>query len=453
MARILRRALGCLVSAAANRVPVLALLAGTLVASGLSSTALAQSEDPYQGPPIHYNETAPKDVIARLEARLRSGGVRFHGADRDILRQLLSNLGIPESSQILVFAKTSFQRDRISPTNPRAIYFSDDCYIGWVPGGLMEVASMDPHLGAVFYAFDPHATDSKASPFVRDPDCLRCHGGTFVRGIPGILARSVPTDAGGEPLLQFGSLVVDQTTPFEDRWGGWYVTGHHGDSVHRGNVFAREDRGELKVRFDLGSNRTNLPPEAEPARYPVQSSDIAALLVFEHQLTVQNAMTRAMIQCRRMLYYQQGLQRDLNEPVAAEPTYPSTRNVFDHSAQEILDALLFKGEAPLPDCGIQASPAFVRDYEATGPRTREGRSLRDLDLRHRLLRHRCSPLIYSECFRLLPLPLRTRVLTRLHRVLEFIDAEPRYGHLTPAERRLTHGILMETHPEYAAATR
>ena len=32
------------------------------------------------------------------------------------------------------------------PQNPRAIYFSDDIYLGYVPGGQIEVIGIDPKL-------------------------------------------------------------------------------------------------------------------------------------------------------------------------------------------------------------------------------------------------------------------------------------------------------------------
>jgi hypothetical protein len=157
-----------------------------------------------------------------------------------VLEALLHEFKIPKQSQVVVFSKTSLQRQRIRPDHPRALYFTDDAYVGWVPGGLMEVTTIDPVLGPIFYALDPATIRTNAAQsFVRDNDCLRCHGGAFARGIPGVFVRSLFTDADGEPLLRHGSEVVDFRTPFTNRWGGWYVTGQHGTALHRGNVFAR----------------------------------------------------------------------------------------------------------------------------------------------------------------------------------------------------------------------
>ncbi len=91
---------------------------------------------------------------------------------------MLKTLGVPESSQVLVFSKTSKQNDHISPQRPRAIYYSDEFYIGWVQGGDIEVISTDPALGPVFYLLKIPRSAEQKSRFIRDNDCLRCHAGT-----------------------------------------------------------------------------------------------------------------------------------------------------------------------------------------------------------------------------------------------------------------------------------
>jgi len=71
--------------------------------------------------------------------------VRLHyGTSHGYLESLLGALNISRSSQVLVFSKTSLQTDVISPQTPRAIYFNDDTYIGWIPNsGLLEIVTMD----------------------------------------------------------------------------------------------------------------------------------------------------------------------------------------------------------------------------------------------------------------------------------------------------------------------
>ena len=71
------------------------------------------------------------------------------------LPAVLKELGIDTSSQALVFSKTSFQRELISPKVPRALYFNNSVYIGWVKGGaVLEAASQDCQQGTIFYTLD-----------------------------------------------------------------------------------------------------------------------------------------------------------------------------------------------------------------------------------------------------------------------------------------------------------
>ena len=62
------------------------------------------------------------DPVARLHERLQRGEVLLESEPvRGYLRAMLRALDVPESSQVLVFSKTSFQAPRIGPSNPRAI--------------------------------------------------------------------------------------------------------------------------------------------------------------------------------------------------------------------------------------------------------------------------------------------------------------------------------------------
>ena len=404
----------------------------------------AQSREPYEQPPVNYSATQPRDAIAGLQKRLATGALKLTGNGKEIVQSLLRELHIPVESQMLVFSKTSFQRSRIRPGQPRAIYFSDTCYVGWVPNGLIEITTIDPQLGPVFYGFDPEAA---APAFVRDNDCLRCHGGTFVRGIPSVFARSVFTDETGEPLLRFGSELVDFRTPFTNRWGGWYVTGEHGTALHRGNVLARDQNGELHAELKRGANMSNLAPFFDTKSYLTHGSDIVALLVFEHQLAMQNTLTRASQDCRRMLLYQSNVQRDLKEPVTEELTYESVKRVFDGAAKDVVDDLLFKDEATLPK-GLAGSAAFQASFLAGARRARDGSSLKDFHLDGRLFKNRCSYLVYSETFLALPAALKKRVFDRLAHALHPTNPDPRYAYLGAEERARILSVLAETHADF-----
>jgi hypothetical protein len=411
-----------------------------------ASKMLAQGVPDYERPPVNYSASTPHDAVAELERRIAAGQLQLTGTAAPMLRTLLRELKVPVASQIVVFSKTSLQRSRITPKRPRVLYFSDSAYVGWVPGGVFEVTTIDPQLGPVFYSFDPQAARNGRAAFVRDSDCLRCHGGTFVRGIPAVFVRSVFPSGNGEPLYRHGSEVVDDQTPFEKRWGGWYVTGYTGSVNHRGNALASEQDDQL-VFTPTTKRPTTLGEYFDPSDYLADTSDVVALLVCEHQLAVQNSLTRAAFDCRKMLVYQKALQTDLKETVTDEPTYDSVKSVFAHAVEDVIDRLLCRGEAPLPD-GAVGHAAFRQVFAQDAPRSRAGHALKDLQLRDHIFAHRCSYLIYSDSFRSLPELLKARIIARLGDVLRGRDQGDRYAYIGPEEKQRIYDILRETHPDF-----
>ena len=80
-----------------------------------------------------------------------------------------------------------------------------------------------------------------------------------------------------------GSFQVDHTTPLENRWGGWYVTGTHGTQTHLGNLIIRGENITRPVKNPEGQNVVDLKGRFPVANYLTPHSDIVALMVFEHQ--------------------------------------------------------------------------------------------------------------------------------------------------------------------------
>jgi hypothetical protein len=419
----------------------------SLLGSGallLCVPARGQFQTDFEQPPISYSSTTPR-ALAPLQARISSGELRFSGTEQNALKTLLDALDVPVESQVLVFSKTSLQRRLISPDRPRALYFSDTVYVGWVPGGFTEVIIIDPQLGPVFYSFDLRDGQREHPKLDREADCLRCHGGNFVRDIPGIFARSLFTAESGEPLLRHGTLIVDDETPFSKRWGGWYVTGYHGDEPHRGNVMAGEE-GDALVFTPSVKRPDSLGDFFKLRDYLRGTSDVVALLVLEHQTTMQNALTRANFASRRAIAYQHGLQKAFKEPVTNEPTYDSAKSVFDSSAEDVVDRLLFRNAAPLPS-GVIGEPAFQDRFVSNAPKSAAGHSLKDFELFDRIFAQRCSFLVYSEMFLELPETLKVRIFDRLHNALRSQGSDDRYSYLPIAEKQRIYDILIETHPD------
>jgi hypothetical protein len=110
--------------------------------------------------PVHGYWTRPtNDRFTRLKKAIERGEITLAvDNDRAFLSDLLARLEVPVSSQLLVSSTTSLQKRWIRPSNPRALYFNEDTYVGYVPHGQIEVASLDPDVGSVFYYFDPFRT-------------------------------------------------------------------------------------------------------------------------------------------------------------------------------------------------------------------------------------------------------------------------------------------------------
>ena len=280
--------------------------------AAMASMALAcvsNAENEYENAPISYSDTAPKDAAQTLERRLLAGKVKIDRRDAwSVLHGVMKEFGIPVESQVMVFSKTSKQNDRISPQTPRVVYFGDNAYVGYCLGGAIEVSTIDPVLGPIFYLLDPYVADSEPLHFERDQSCLSCHGGPFSPDVPGVLVRSVFPGPEGHPIMSQGSTVVDTTTPFSDRWGGWYVTGRHGTSLHRGNVVATEKGDRCDIDFKAGANITDLSGFFDTTPYQRKQSDIVALMVLEHQTSTQNVLTKANQTSIRAMYMQRSLQ-------------------------------------------------------------------------------------------------------------------------------------------------
>jgi hypothetical protein len=413
----------------------LALLA--VVPGGASVTAADLDR-----PPIRYDMSAPDNVVSRLQKRLEMGKASL-ACDDDFgyLPALLRELNVPKSSQMLVFSKTSFQRQRIGPKTPRALYFNDDVYVGYCHlGEVLEIAAVDPQLGTVFYTLDQEKADKPR--FRRQGDaCLICHASSQNQGFPGHLVRSVLADAEGLPLLASGSYRIDQTSPLKQRWGGWYVTGTHGKQTHLGNLVVRDKRVSGEVDNPDGMNVTDLSARFTTAMYLAPHSDIVALMVLEHQTEMHNRLTRANMLTRLALYDESELNKAFNRP--AEPRSEATTRRIKSACEPLVEYLLFSGEAKLTD-RVAGTSDFAREFAARGPRDGHHRSLRDFDLKTRLFAYPCSYLIYSEAFEGLPDAAKEYVYRRLWDVLSGKDTSAEFAHLSTADRQAIREILLAT---------
>jgi hypothetical protein len=373
------------------------------LAAYLGAAAQESGEISPDHPAIRYSRPA-SDPVARFLGQPDAMSRLTASGSSGYLRSLLQALAIPVESQILVFSKGSLQSRLINAGNPRALYFNDSVAVGWVRGGFIEIAAQDPSQGTVFYLLDPN----RQSGIVRtDESCLSCHFSGRTKDVPGMIES------------------MSHTRPLEHRWGGWYVTGRLGTLRHFGNADVMKIDPEtsgpaphllsLDKTFDVGG-------------YLTPHSDVAALLVFEHQMQLMNLLTRLGWEARVARHDR---RLDVSQP-----------EIRDRIAQ-VVDYMLFVDEAAIGS-KIEGSTAFARLFSARGPRDPRGRSLYEMDLTSRLFRYPCSYMIYSEQFDALPADVKTALYRRLWAVLSGADGQPKYRHLSAADRRAITEILRAT---------
>jgi hypothetical protein len=385
-----------------------------IVVAGATAAAMGQlAERPLAGalkhPAIGYYTQPTHDRVAGLNRRIEDGALALDFDEgTGYLRPVLDALQVAVESQMLVMSKTGVQGLYTGPANPRAIFFNDAVTVGYIRGApLLELAVQDPEQGVIFYTLDqkPQARPT----FERRPACLSCHQALSTLHVPGMLARSVFMAPDGLPLAQFGSYDADDRTPFRRRWGGWYVTGTEGGTLHH----------------------ISLDPLFDARGYVSAHSDIAALMVFGHQGRMTNLITRVGWESRVAAY-------DHRIDAADGPVRDAVN--------ELVDYLLFVDEQPLT-AAIKGTSGFAEKFAAQGPADRRGRSLRQLDLEHRLLRYPCSYMIYSAAFGALPASVREAIYGRMWAVLSGRDGNPKYGRLSADDRRAVMEILRETLPD------
>lgn len=378
-----------------------ALWAATMTA------ALSQQQRPVfdgtldQHPVIDYRSGVLNDAVTVVRRDIEAGKttLAFEGP-QGFLRSLLGALDVPVESQLLLFSKTGIQLAFTSPETPRALYFNDRVIVGYIPGApVIEMASHDPRQGIVFHTL----VQSAATPqqFARPDRCLSCHLSANSMEVPGILVRSMFTAPDGRSMPALGSFLIDHRSPLEQRWGGWYVTGTHGAARHMGNAMITD---AMKPESAIGAgtlNRSRLNDRVDVSAYPKNTSDISALMVFDHQGHAMNLLTRLGWEAR---------------VAAAEGRADFSKGELRALAWDVAGYLALSDEVTLT-APVQGASGFPTTFAAAGPRDRKGRSLRDLDLQTRLFKYRCSYMIYSPAFDALLPEARAAVLARLRELI------------------------------------
>lgn len=388
-----------------------------------------QAQPSYQDfdqPPHNYWQRPLKDRFSLLREDLEGGKLPLDtSSEKAFLQSLLKALGVPASSQMLLFSTTSLQLSLITPSNPRALFFSDDMYVGYIPGGRIEIISVDPELGGIFYIFNIPRGNQNIS-LERATRCMNCHVSDETQHVPGLVIKSVVPGLRGGSLTAYRIGQTGHQIPLSERFGGWYVTGEHGWTNHWGNQVGKLSPEGLSTQRIVAGTRFDV------ARYPMATSDILPHLVHEHQAGFVNRVLEAGYRTRTIQFLNPGKPTDEQQ---AE---------LDVQTENVVSYLLFKDEAKLPASGIAGTAEFKRDFAAQAKRIAGGVSLRDFELRTRLFKYRCSYMIYSTVFQGLPFEMKQKVYRRLAVALDTKKLDPEYAYLSTSEKLAIRRILQET---------
>jgi hypothetical protein len=399
------------------------------------------------------------DPIARLQARINAGEVVLT-ADSTLgyLPAVLRALQIPVSSQGLVFSRTSLQTDKITPWSPRAVYFSDDVYIGYVQESrILEIAAVNPETGGAFYTLSQEPREKPQ--FSRETTmCLMCHQSKAITGgVPGFMVLSTIVDRHGYAITGVHDGVTTDATPVSQRFGGWYVTGSHGAAGHSGNVnaslLAHEvgDKAQYRSQINMTteSARLDLKGKFDATPYLSAESDIVSLMVLVHQTVVHNDIT-ALHEAARDAARLASVMESATERERASDAYAMGSPMrVSGLVNRLARDLLFVGAAPLK-APMHGTTSFATDFALRGPRDGKGRSLRAFDLETRLFKYPLSFLIYTDAFDALPTATRAAVYRVVYAALRGDEPEFSLTHIPAADRQAAIEILEATKPEFVA---
>lgn len=430
---------------------LLALAAGPALADAAKLPTSTRYDVEYPG--VAYSEAATENRVYRLQQQLASGKLKLDWEPRfGYLLSMLEALEIDVDSQVLVFSRTSLQIEHISPQTPRAVYFNDDTYVGFVQNSpLIELTAMDADKGAVFYGIENRR--EYPPEFTREGGrCLTCHDTYSMGGggVPRVMVLSSPVDHASDTRKLTAGQDVDDSTPFGVRWGGWYVTGDTGKRTHLGNLALREGRGGEKLRelADRAHNIDVLDAYLDTSRFPTPKSDVVALTVLEHQTRLHNQITRVDYKIRTVL------ERDSTTASTGAlrswaDISPNDHKRLHQMIEPLVRAIFLSDAAPFEDRMIGSS-GFAERFSKLGPRDSKGRSLRELDLKTRLFKYPMSFAIYSEQYDSLPQFALDYLNGRIVDVLKGRDTTGLSERLTAAERQAITEILIDTKPSLAA---
>ena len=415
-------------------IPPKPLLTAFLIGQVLAASS-KESEFPlvsFRAEVHQYLEKEPKDPFSLIKEELEAGILSYdHEQPLGYLESLLEKLKISKYSQQLVFSTTSLQLSKISPRNPRAIYFNEDLYLGYVPGGEIEVIGIDPEMGAIPYIFSPPYGKEKAwhPKALRSRRCMNCHANSDIGGAPGLLVSSVIPGPGGGSIDAFRQAETGHSIPYDLRFGGWHLTGSH--------TFPTSWANSTGVMSKSVVTKIPNPPGTffNWNQYLVSESEVIANLILEHQVGFINRCVGATYRLREFF-----LLEESKDP-------EQRRERLAREANRIVEYALFSNEAPLPKPISFANSSFAKSFQG------KANPLRQLNLKDRLMERRCSYMIESLAFQGLPRELKGGVFSQIKAIMTKPRSQlaAKFSYFGEKERKEINEALKARFPPYVLA--
>jgi hypothetical protein len=321
-----------------------------------------------------FFKASPKDACSELLRRVGKKEVKLDTSSRQTLTKgLLDQLHVPVTSQLLVFSGTASQGAKVRSGNPRALYFNDEVYIGVVPEGFVEMIGVDPEFGPVWYSIEK-VVRGVAPEAQRDTSCFGCHGSSS--GVPSMFTRFVlPNEAGGRD--DFLDSTEGHHAAFATRFAGYHVTSVAPLSHTKEGLITLRHAGKVAIKHIKVGERY------DPSLHLTRTSDIVAHLLHAHQVGFVNLAAEINTYAR---------DGRLRSPDVGKPD----PEVLSAMVDKLVRYMLFADEAPLPEGGVTGHPDYLRDFASNRRPCKVGPSLKDLDLRTRMFKYRCSYMIYTR---------------------------------------------------------
>jgi len=170
-------------------------------------------------------------------------------------------------------------------------------------------------------------------------------------------------------------------------------------------------------------------------QYLVPQSEVVANLVLEHQVGFVNRCLGATYRLREFFLLEE----------SKDPAKRAER--IAQEAIRIVEYALFSDEAPLPKPISYENSAFAKDFQ------NKGDSLRQFNLKDRLMERRCSYMIGSLSFQGLPEELKDAVFSKIKTAMTVPRSKltAKFSYFGETERKEINEVLKARFPQYVLA--